>query len=311
MIHQAKVEKNRIELEKKQKEIEFLSKKREQQLKLINEAKESKKESYMKKIQDHEETVSALLHERELELKIVKEGRELMKQLKMDNVERLKRSQEYKRQETLKIMSENESRAQEMLRKKKDLLEQRKRATREAKIQKDKIVGFLEQSKMGGGSKSIQKLISAMESATGKPGNTDDDGKCRAKYIFLPRLLQIKYIHHMRNALYLCLSMLSGNHSPKTTHTQSSYPHTNNNNNNNNSLLKKEDRILKQQGKKISITSHTKGLEQRVNELKKKIGPPPPMLISVQDADRGYSRRGCSDSGAYKSPYLASVFPKS
>lgn len=275
MIHQAKAEKNRIDLEKKQKEIEFLSKKREQQLKLINEAKESKKESYIKKIKDHEETVSALLHERELELKIVKEGRELMKQLKLDNVERLKRSQEYKRQETLKTMSENESRAQEMLRKKKDLLEQRKRATREAKIQKDKIVGFLEQSKMGGGSQSIQKLISAMESATGKPGNADDDG----------------------------------NHSPKTTHTQSSYPHNNNNNNNN--FLNKEDRILKQQGKKISITSHTKGLEQRVNELKKKIGPPPPMLISVQDADRRYNRRGCSDSGTYKSPYLASVFPKS
>jgi len=83
-------------------------------LKLINEAKESKKESYIKKIKDHKETFSALLHEKELELENMKEGRELMKQLKLDNVERLKRSQEYKRQETLKTMSENESRAQEM-----------------------------------------------------------------------------------------------------------------------------------------------------------------------------------------------------
>ncbi len=65
-----------------------------------------------------------------------------------------------------------------------------------------------------------------------------------------------------------------------------------------------EDKNIQKQDKKICFMSP--GLEQRVNELRKKIGPPPPTLISV---DHGVSRRE-SVPKTFKSPYLTSVFPK-
>ncbi len=177
-IHQSKLKKNQITLEKKRKEVEMLAKKREQQLKLMNDAKENKKEIYMKKMKEHEETMAEFLKERELELKIEKEGREIMNQLKLDNVERLKRSQEYKKQETQRKILESKARAEELLRKKRDLAEQRKRATRDAKIKKDKIVAFLQNSKMGGGSsQTILKLLSAMEGDAGKCLNEENNGE--------------------------------------------------------------------------------------------------------------------------------------
>lgn len=176
-IQQAKAKKNQIALEKKRKEIEILARKREQQLKTINDAKASKNEIYLKKMQEHEEAMAEFLKERDLELKIEKEGREIINQLKLDNVERLKRSQEYKRQETQKKILESKVRAEELIRKKSDLAEQRKRATRDAKIKKDKIVALLQNSKMGGStSQNILKLISSMEDDVKKSTN-EDNGK--------------------------------------------------------------------------------------------------------------------------------------
>lgn len=177
-IHQSKLKKNQIALEKKRKEVEMLAKKREQQLKMMNDTKENKKEVYIKKMKEHEETMAEFLKERELELKIEKEGREIMNQLKLDNVERLKRSQEYKKQETQKKIFESTARAEELLQKKKVLAEQRKRATRDAKIKKDKIVAFLQNSKMGGSSsQTILKLLSAMEGDAGKCLNEENNGE--------------------------------------------------------------------------------------------------------------------------------------
>lgn len=176
-IQQAKSKKNQIALEKKRKEIEILARKREEQLKTISDAKASRKEIYLKRMQEHEEAMAEFLKERDLELKIEKEGREIMNQLKLDNVERLKRSQEYKRQETQKKILESKTRAEELIRKKRDLAEQRKRATRDAKIKKDKIVELLQNSKMGGGtSQNILKLISSMEDDV-KKSTLEDNGR--------------------------------------------------------------------------------------------------------------------------------------
>jgi hypothetical protein len=174
-IQQAKAKKNQIALEKKRKEIEMLARKREQQLKTISDAKENKKETYLKRMKEHEEAMAEFLKERDLELKIEKEGREIMNQLKLDNVERLKRSQEYKRQETQKKILESKARAEELIRKKSELAEQRKRVTRDAKIKKDKIVALLQNSKMGGGSsQNILKLISSMEDHVRKSTNEEN-----------------------------------------------------------------------------------------------------------------------------------------
>jgi hypothetical protein len=193
-IQQAKAKKNQIALEKKRKEIEILARKREQQLKTINDAKASKNEIYLKKMQEHEEAMAEFLKERDLELKIEKEGREIINQLKLDNVERLKRSQEYKRQETQKKILESKVRAEELIRKKSDLAEQRKRATRDAKIKKDKIVALLQNSKMGGGSsQNILKLISSMEDDVRKSTN-EDNGRLFLYHSFFHALHNCKQV---------------------------------------------------------------------------------------------------------------------
>jgi len=177
MIHQEKSKKRQSMLEMKQKENKIITKKREQQLRLKNDREENLKKSLLKKFQDDGEYLSAVFEERQKELQVEVERKELVKQLKLDNVERMKRKQDYERQETLRKMTESERRTEEMLRKKGDLVQQCRLAAREAKIQKDKIISIVEQSKMGGG-RSIQKIISAIETGvpnTKKVANREND----------------------------------------------------------------------------------------------------------------------------------------
>lgn len=70
------------------------------------------------------------------------------------------------------------------------------------------------------------------------------------------------------------------------------------------SKIKVEDKLRQKKEKNIYMTCP--GLEQKVNELKKKIGPPPPALISVEQ--RHVHRDSVPKT--FKSPYLTSIFPK-
>jgi hypothetical protein len=89
---------------------------------------------------------------------LLKEEREINMQLKRENVERIKRMQEYKRLETLKKISENDERTEEMLRKKEELAKARRQNAIEAKIRRDRLMQTLERSKVSGG-KAIKKIL--------------------------------------------------------------------------------------------------------------------------------------------------------
>jgi len=107
------------------------------------------------------------------ELVLFKEERLLKEQLKRDNVERIKLMHEYRRLETMRKVTENEKRTDDLLRKKDELLNQHRCAAREAKIQKDKIMSILEQTRMGGG-RSVKKMMAVLS------GN-DESGRKKGK----------------------------------------------------------------------------------------------------------------------------------
>jgi len=129
---------------------------------MAKERQENMKERLLHKFQDDEEHIAHLSKIRSKEQLLNKKERELKEELKKDNVERIKRMHEYHRIETMRKVSENDRRTEAMLRKKEELLNKRRKAAHEAKVQKDKIISALEQTKTKGG-KSIKKILAALD----------------------------------------------------------------------------------------------------------------------------------------------------
>jgi hypothetical protein len=124
------------------------------------------KASLVKKFHDDEEHVSKLKELKNKDMAMMKEERDLHMQLKRENVERIKRMQEYKRLQTMRKVSENDQRTKEMLKKKKETAKTRRKNAVEAKIRKDKLLQSLEKSKSSGGN-AIRKILAQL--------STDDD----------------------------------------------------------------------------------------------------------------------------------------
>jgi hypothetical protein len=95
------------------------------------------------------------------DMAMMKEERDLHMQLKRENVERIKRMQEYKRLQTMRKVSENDQRTEEMLKKKKETAKTRRKNAVEAKIRKDKLLQSLEKSKSSGGN-AIRKILAQL-----------------------------------------------------------------------------------------------------------------------------------------------------
>ena len=130
-------------------------------LKATRNNEEKFKQSLKNKFETEQERIQRINRETKRERKLAKERKDLQKQLKMDNVERIKRSWEYHRNETLKKVSDDDKRIHDMMEKKKQIIELRKKAAYEAKIEKDRVVRLLEQAKTSGGS-SIKKVITKL-----------------------------------------------------------------------------------------------------------------------------------------------------
>ncbi len=145
-----------------QREKEALSRKREYQAHLAKERELEMKEFFMEKFNRDEEKVAAIQSMKEKEMSILKEERNLHSQMKRDNVDRIKRMQEYKRLETMKKISENYTRTEQMMKKKEELAKTRQKNAVEAKIRRDKLMQILEKSKTSGG-KAIKKILSQLE----------------------------------------------------------------------------------------------------------------------------------------------------
>ena len=146
----------------KQKMNDLKDRCRHLRLKATRNNEEKFKQSLKNKFETEQERIQRLNRETKRERKLAKERKDLQKQLKMDNVERIKRSWEYHRNETLKKVSDDDKRIHDMMEKKKQIIELRKKAAYEAKIEKDRVVRLLEQAKTSGGSlikKVITKLV--------------------------------------------------------------------------------------------------------------------------------------------------------
>ena len=150
------------------REKEAMTKKREYQVQLAKEGEIQMKEFLVNKFHEDEQKVAAIQAMKEKELTIIKEERELHLQMKRDNVERIKRMQEYKRVETMKKISENDKRTEEMMKTKGELAKTRQKNAVEAKIRRDKLMQILVKSKTSGG-KAIKKILAQLENEEEMP----------------------------------------------------------------------------------------------------------------------------------------------
>eukprot|EP00557_Chaetoceros_sp_GSL56_P007835 CAMPEP_0176506236 /NCGR_PEP_ID=MMETSP0200_2-20121128/16925_1 /TAXON_ID=947934 /ORGANISM="Chaetoceros sp., Strain GSL56" /LENGTH=564 /DNA_ID=CAMNT_0017905853 /DNA_START=899 /DNA_END=2589 /DNA_ORIENTATION=- len=146
------------ERELARQEREALARKREYQAKLAKEREEEMKASLLKKFNDSEEKINEMKHLQEKDMVLIKEERDINMQLKRENVERIKRMQEYKRLETVKKIADNDQRTEEMLKRKEELAKARRQNAIEAKIRRDRLMQTLEKSKVSGG-KAIKKIL--------------------------------------------------------------------------------------------------------------------------------------------------------
>jgi len=115
----------------------------------------------LKKFNEDEENVAKLKEIKEKDAALLKEERDLHMELKRENVERIKRMQEYRRLETMRKVSENDERTEEILRTREELAKSRHKNAVQAKIRRDKLMQTLEKSKSSGG-KEIRKILAQL-----------------------------------------------------------------------------------------------------------------------------------------------------
>lgn len=157
----------------KNRENFLMEQKRQLALQATREKEEQDKEMMLQKFDNDAKFVEKLNEVRGKEHALLKERENLNKQLKQENVERIKRIQEYKRLETLRKISEGDQRTEEMIRRKEEIIAQRRRAGLKTKMQKDQIMEVLDKSRSNGG-QAIKMLTQVL-------GSTDEVGGKKKK----------------------------------------------------------------------------------------------------------------------------------
>ncbi|KAF0689657.1 Aste57867_18894 [Aphanomyces stellatus] len=177
-------------------EMELMERKRQMVLEDARREEERKKSELLQKQREVEENVMSVqeAHTRELQLK--REQRIIQKQLKLSNVDRMKRIQEYKRLETLRKIREAEERTESMLQQKVDLIRQRKEASVKSKIQRDAIVETMETVKITKkwkkASKKIDQVLGAKPKKKSATRPASSDGGSVSMRDELPSLMRAK-----------------------------------------------------------------------------------------------------------------------
>ena len=145
-------------LQKQKQRSEVIGRKRKHQFECARENERAAKQAAENKMQLEEAHLEAIARQRNREQMLIKAERELQLQMKQDNLERLKRKQEFRHKEIMRKVQENDERTQALLRQKEELMHIRRKNAHKAKIEKDHLLSVLEQSKAGCSS-SIQKLL--------------------------------------------------------------------------------------------------------------------------------------------------------
>ena len=131
-----------------QKQQELLARKRQMVLEETRYEEEMRKEELLAQQEAMDENLRRIEAGRQRERQLKKEVKLLNMQMKQDTVERMKRVEEYKRLETIRMLKEQEDRTNKMMAQKKSILMQRKKAGVDAKLQRDKIQGAMEKVKI-------------------------------------------------------------------------------------------------------------------------------------------------------------------
>ena len=163
--HQALSEQEK-DREMRNRENFLMEQKRQLALQATREKEEMDKEMMLQKFDNDAKFVEQLNQVRGKEHALLKEKENLNKQLKQENVERIKRIQEYKRLETLKKISEGDRRTEEMMKRKGEIIQQRRIAGLKTKMQKDQIMEVLESTRANGG-RAIKMLTAVLQDDKG------------------------------------------------------------------------------------------------------------------------------------------------
>ena len=163
-----------VEMAERKQLNEVMDSKRRAQLNKTKKEKEEIKKTVRSKIEQEEQHLRELAAHRRKEQMLIKAERDLQLQMKKDNLERIKRAQEYRQRELLRKADEDDRRCQEMKEKKESLLKLRQKNVAMAKLKKDKLMEALESSKSGG-SNAIKKLLAGVLKENQAAHNEDED----------------------------------------------------------------------------------------------------------------------------------------
>jgi len=140
---------------------EAMDRKRRYQLKKKKENEEATKRVVLSKIEQEEARLKELADRRRKEQMLIKAEKDLQLQMKRENLDRIKRAQEYQLKCQIQKADSNDKRCQELKKRKEELLKIRQKNAYEAKVKKDRLMAVMEQSKSAGGS-GIKKLLKSV-----------------------------------------------------------------------------------------------------------------------------------------------------
>lgn len=171
-------QRNRLDFQAEQermlarKQQELLSRKRQMVLEETRYEEEMRKEELLARQEAMEENLQRIQAGQNRKLVLRKEMKSLNHAMKRDNVERMKRVDEYKRLETIRKLKEAEERTDRISKQKMNILQQRKEAGIHAKIQKDNIVFAMDEvkktKKWSSATKTLNKAMSTTNTSTKK-----------------------------------------------------------------------------------------------------------------------------------------------
>ena len=136
---------------------------RRSQLRNSRKQEEESKQQVLAKLRHEEETIAKLREDRSKEAALAKAERDLQLQMKKNNLERIKRANEYRLRETERKAEANNRRAMELKTKKEELLRARQRNAAQARVEKDKLLRVLDGA--GSSSAQIKKLLQSLEAS--------------------------------------------------------------------------------------------------------------------------------------------------
>lgn len=167
----------RASLAERQQRSEALNRKRKYQLKKTKEKEETTKHEMLSRIEQEDARLQELADQRRKEQSLLKAEKDLQLQMKKENLERIKKAQEYHLKEMMRKCRESDQRCNELKKRKEDLMKLRRKNAHEAKVKKDRLMAVLEQSKNAPNASGIKKLLKSVSTNEGqtKPMAKDDE----------------------------------------------------------------------------------------------------------------------------------------